>query len=77
MSGQGIVILFGKPADREDEELVSQKTILPELEFRLLLYEKVGSKVTHFLVLVSLQRGCVHFFLQLFTGGLVRMFPVL
>ena len=38
MLGQGIVTLFGKPADREDSGLVSQRTILPELEFRLLYY---------------------------------------
>ena len=30
--------LFGKPADREDGGLVPQRTILPELEFRLLLH---------------------------------------
>ena len=36
--GQGIVILFGKPADREDGGLMSQRTILLELEFWLLLY---------------------------------------
>ena len=36
--GQGIVTLFGKPADQEDGRLVSQSTILPELEFRLLIY---------------------------------------
>ena len=35
---QGRVTLLGKPADREDGGLVSQRTILPELEFRLLLY---------------------------------------
>ena len=34
--GQRIVTLFGKPADREDGGLVSQRTILPKLEFRLL-----------------------------------------
>ena len=38
MLGQGTVTLFGKPADREDSGLVSQRTILPELEFRLLYY---------------------------------------
>ena len=32
--------LFRKPADREDGTLVSQRTILLELKFRLLLYEK-------------------------------------
>ena len=36
--GQGIVTLFRKPANREDGGLVSQRTLLPELEFRLLLY---------------------------------------
>ena len=36
--GQGIAILFEIPADREDGGLVSQRTILPELEFRPLLY---------------------------------------
>ena len=34
--GQGMVTLFGKPADQGDG-LVSQRTILPEIEFRLLL----------------------------------------
>ena len=33
--GQGVATLFRKPADHG---LVSQRTILPELEFRLLLY---------------------------------------
>ena len=36
--GQGIATLIGKLADREDGRLVSQKTILPQSEFRLLLY---------------------------------------
>lgn len=31
---QGIVTLFRKPADREDGILVSQRTILPGLEFQ-------------------------------------------
>ena len=35
---QGIATLFGKPAHGEDGGLVFQRTILPELEFRLLLY---------------------------------------
>ena len=30
--GQGIVTLFGKPADKEDGGLVSQRTILPGFE---------------------------------------------
>ena len=38
--GPGIVTLFGKPADREDGGLVSQRTIFPELEFRPLLCRK-------------------------------------
>ena len=36
--GQGIATLFRKPADGEDGGLVSQRTIFPELEFRLLLH---------------------------------------
>ena len=36
--GQVISTLFGKPADREDGGLVSQRTIFPKSEFRLLLY---------------------------------------
>ena len=36
--GQGITTLFGKPADWEVGGLVSQRTVLPGLEFRLLLY---------------------------------------
>lgn len=35
---QRMVILFSKPADRENGGLVSQRTILRTLEFRLLLY---------------------------------------
>ena len=38
--GQGIETVFGNPADGEDGGLVSQRAILPELEFRLLLYYK-------------------------------------
>ena len=38
MLGQGIETLFGKPADQEDDGQLSQKNILPKLEFRLLLY---------------------------------------
>ena len=36
--GQGMTNLLRKPADREDGGLVSQRTIVPELELRLLLY---------------------------------------
>ena len=34
--GEEILTLFRKPADQEAGGLVSQRTILPELEFRLL-----------------------------------------
>ena len=40
MLREGIVLLFGKSADREDGGPVSQRTILPELAFRLLLILK-------------------------------------
>ena len=36
--GQGIVTLLRKPADREAGGLLSQRTILPKSEFKLLLY---------------------------------------
>ena len=42
--GQGIVILFWKPEDWEDGGLLSQRTILPELKFRL-FYTKRGGGV--------------------------------
>lgn len=42
--GQGIVILFGKPAVQEDGRLMCQRTIFPELEFRFLLILK-GEKI--------------------------------
>ena len=35
--GQGTVSLFGKPAAGEDDGPVSQSTVVPEFEFRLLL----------------------------------------
>ena len=41
---QGIVALFGKPADQEDGGLVFQRTALPKLELRLVLHQK-GSGV--------------------------------
>lgn len=36
--------LFTKPADQEDDRLVSQRTSLPDLEVRLLLYQRGGVK---------------------------------
>ena len=38
LGGQGIMTLFRKQADQKDGRLVSQRTILPKLGFRLLLY---------------------------------------
>ena len=35
---QGVVTLFGKTEDQEDGEVLSQRTVLPELELRLFLY---------------------------------------
>ena len=36
--GKGIATLLRKPADWEEGSLVSQRTIFPKLEYRLLLY---------------------------------------
>lgn len=36
--GQTIATLFKKPEGGEDDRLVSERIVLPELEFRLLLY---------------------------------------
>ena len=44
MLGQGVVTLFGKTEDQEDGEVVSQRTVLPELELRL-FYTKRGGGV--------------------------------
>ena len=38
--GQGIATLFRKPADQGEGRLLSQRTILSELEFSLLLYSE-------------------------------------
>ena len=38
--GQGIMTLFGNPADREDDGLAPPNTISPESELRLLLYHE-------------------------------------
>ena len=35
--GEGVVTLLGMPADREGGRLVSQRTVLPELEFGFIL----------------------------------------
>ena len=40
MLGQGIATLFRKPADRKDGGLLSQRTILTGLEFRLVFILK-------------------------------------
>ena len=73
--GQGIATLLGKSADQEDGGLLSQRTILPELEFSFFYTKRGGSKVKHFLVLVSLQKGCVNVCLPA-QVDLVRRFPV-
>ena len=41
---QGITTLIGKLADQEDGRLESQKTILPQSEFGLLLYRGGGGE---------------------------------
>lgn len=38
MLRQGIMTLFGKPADQEDEGQMSWRTVLNKSEFRLFLY---------------------------------------
>ena len=43
--GSGIITSFGKTADQEDGRLVSQRTILCQSEFRVLLYKKGGWRV--------------------------------
>ena len=40
---QGIETLFGKPADREDGGLMSQRTVLPVLEASL-FYRTMGGR---------------------------------
>ena len=68
--GQRIATLFGKPAAQEDAGLVSQRTILPELDFRLLLLKGKGGVwlvVADFLVPES-------FVLAAVLLGLVTMF---
>ena len=63
-----MVTLFRKPADREDDALVSQRTILPKLEFRLLLKgEGMWLVIANFLVQESFVLAAVHV-------GLVTMF---
>ena len=38
--GQGIRLLIQNPADQENGRLLSQRTISPQSEFQLLLYEE-------------------------------------
>lgn len=42
MLEQGIVTLFGKSAYQEAGRVSSQRIIIPELELRLLLYQRGG-----------------------------------
>ena len=67
--GQGRATLFGKPADREDSELVPQGTSLPELEFRLYT-ERGRDQGKHFRVRPASEGDVLtSFSLQLFTAG--------
>ena len=67
---QEIATLFGKPAGRKDGGLVPQRSILPKLEFWLLLKgERVWLAVANFLmpeffVFASVHLGVVTMFLQ-------------
>lgn len=69
--GQGIMTLLRMPADWEDGGLLSQRTVWPGLEFRLLLWGShtvPGSSQP--------QKGCVNLFFPAVTQmGLVRRFP--
>jgi len=63
-----MAILFRKSADQEDGALVSQRTILPELEFRFVSKrEGIWLVISNFLV----QESCV---VTAFHVGLVTMF---
>lgn len=42
MLRQGVVTLFGKTEDQEDGEVLSQRTVLPELELRLFYTKRAG-----------------------------------
>lgn len=64
-----MAILFRKSADQEDGALVSQRIILPELEFRL-VFKREGIwlvisnfLVQEFFVLIALLAGLVTMFL--------------
>ena len=66
--GQGMAILLRKSADQEDGALASQRTILPELEFRFISKrEGIRLVISSFLVQES-------FVLTTFHVGLVTMF---
>ena len=68
--GQGIVTLFGKPADREDSELVSQRTSLPKSEFSFLLYWEEGITWNISWCRPASEGGVlISFSLQSFTAG--------
>ena len=66
--GQGMETLSWKSVDWEDSGLASQRTMLPRLAFRFLLYEKVCLVVANFLiqapfVLVAVQVDVITVFL--------------
>ena len=55
---------FGKSVKQEESGLMPQRTILPELEFRLLFIVKVeGVKSNAFCFLSTSGEGCVNLFL--------------
>ena len=69
--GQGIATLFGKPVDQEDGKLLFQRTIVPELEFRLFYTKGEGVKPNISWFQSASRGGRSHAWV-----GLVRMFPV-
>ena len=77
--GQGIAILFGKPANREDDGCVPPENHLACIRIQAsCILEGEGVKNIAWFLPVSLPRGCVHFFLSavIYQLGLVRRFPV-
>ena len=61
--GQGVVTLFGKTEDQEDGEVVSQRTVLPELELRL-FYTKRGGGVADCCKFVLAPGSCIYVWSQ-------------
>ena len=68
MLKQGIETLFEKPTHQENGELVSQRTVFPELEFRLFFMLK-GEGVKSWFKPDSRGVVLISYFLQPITGG--------